>query len=133
MQPVDPAHYEYWSELAVDAEGTLYASKVVYFVDTELVDYEEIDRFAPGGREEVLYTLDHGEDEYPFDTHLLTLQVHGDHLYFDVRGEESVGLWRVPLTGGEPAARARHRRTVGGRVQPRGLRRGGPLRGELQR
>lgn len=101
VQPADPAHYEYWSELAVDAEGTLYATKVVYFVDTELVDYEEIDRFLPG-RVQVLYTLDHGEDEYPFDTHLLTLQVHGGHLYFDVRSEESVELFRVPLTGGVP-------------------------------
>jgi class 3 adenylate cyclase len=102
VRPDDSAHYEYWSELAVDAEGTLYATKVVYFVDTELVDYEEIVRFAPGGREEVLTTLDHGDDEYPFDTHLLTLQVHERHLYFDVRGGESVGLWRVALTGSVP-------------------------------
>ncbi len=102
VQPPDPERYEYWSELAVDADGALYAAKVVYFVDTELVDYEEIDRFPPGGRPEVLYTLDHGEDEYAYDTHLLTLQVHGGHLYFDVRGEDSVGLWRVALTGGAP-------------------------------
>jgi adenylate cyclase len=101
VQPPDSAHYEYWSELAVDAEGTLYATRVVYFVDTELVDYEEIVRFLPG-REQVLYTLDHGEDEYPFDTHLLTLQVHDGHLSFDVRGEESVGLWRVALSGSVP-------------------------------
>jgi adenylate cyclase len=101
VQPADPAHYAYWSELAVDADGTLYATRVVYFVDTELVDYEEIVRFLPG-RVQVLYTLDHGEDEYPFDTQLLTLQVHDGHLYFDVRGEESVGLYRVPLAGGVP-------------------------------
>lgn len=101
VRPADAAHYEYWSELAVDADGALYASKVVYFVDTELVDYEEIDRFAPGGSEQVLYRLDHGEDEYPFDTRLLTLQVRDGHLWFDVRGDESVALWRVPLAGGE--------------------------------
>jgi class 3 adenylate cyclase len=28
--------------------------------------------------------------------------VHGGHLYFDVRSDESVGLWRVALTGGVP-------------------------------
>jgi len=102
VQPDDPRHYEYWSELAVDGDGVLYATKVIYFLDTELVDYEEIDRYPPGGGEEVLYTLDHGEDAYPFDTHLLTLQVHDGHLFFDVRGEESVGLWRLPLAGGTP-------------------------------
>jgi hypothetical protein len=50
VQPADSAHYEYWSELAVDAEGTLYATRVVYFVDTELVDYEEIVRLPGRGR-----------------------------------------------------------------------------------
>ncbi len=102
VQPDDAEHYEYWSELAVDQDGVLYATKVVYFIDTELVDYEEIDRYPPGGREEVLYTLDHGEDEYAYDTHLLTLQVHDGHLYFDLRLEESVELWRLPLAGGAP-------------------------------
>lgn len=102
VRPDDPQHYEYWSELAVDADGTLYATKVVYFLDTELVDYEEIDRYPPGGGEEVLYTLDHGEDEYAYDTRLLTLQVHDGWLYFDVRGDESVELWRMRLGGDAP-------------------------------
>jgi class 3 adenylate cyclase len=102
VQPGDPEHNEYWSELAVDPDGVLYATKVVYFVDTELVDYEEIDRYPPGGREEVLYTLDHGRDADVYDTRLLTLQVHDGYLYFDVRGEESVQLWRVGLGGGTP-------------------------------
>ncbi len=98
----DSQHYEYWSELAVDSDGVLYATKVVYFVDTELVDYEEIDRYPPGGREEVLYTLDHEEDEYAYDTHLLTLQVHDGYLYFDVRREEAVELWRMRIGGDTP-------------------------------
>ena len=102
MQPDDPEHYEYWSELAVDAEGVLYATKVVYFVDTELVDYEEIDRYPPGGGEEVLYTLDHQEDEYAYDTRLLTLQVHDGYLYFDVRLEQAVELWRIRIGGDTP-------------------------------
>ncbi|MCX7029113.1 MAG: HAMP domain-containing protein [Spirochaetes bacterium] len=102
VRPDDAEHYEYWSELAVDADGVLYATKVVYFLDTELVDYEEIDRYPPGGREEVLYTLDHDADEYAYDTRLLTLQVHDGHLYFDVRREEAVELWRVRLDGGAP-------------------------------
>ncbi|OHD74350.1 MAG: hypothetical protein A2177_00890 [Spirochaetes bacterium RBG_13_68_11] len=98
----DQEHYAYWSELAADADGTLYATKVIYFVDTELVDYEQIVRFPPGGREEVLYALDHEDDEYAYDTRLLTLQVHDGHLYFDVRHEEAVELWRVKLDGGVP-------------------------------
>lgn len=102
VRPDDAQHYEYWSELAVDADGTLYATKVVYFLETELVDYEEIARYPPGGGEEVLYTLDHGEDEYAYDTHLLTLQVHDGWLYFDVRGEESVELWRLRIGGDTP-------------------------------
>ena len=102
VQSDDPERYEYWSELAVDAEGVLYATKVVYFVDTELVDYEEIDRYPPGGGEEVLYTLDHEEDEYAYDTHLLTLQVHDGFLYFDVRRKESVELWRMRIGGDTP-------------------------------
>ena len=102
VTPVDARHYEYWSELAVDADGVLYATKVVYFLDTELVDYEQIARYPPGGREEVLYTLDHGEDEYAYDTHLLTLQVRDDWLYFDVRHEEKVELWRMRIGGDTP-------------------------------
>jgi hypothetical protein len=49
-----------------------------------------------------LYTLDHEEDEYAYDTRLLTLQVHDGHLYFDVRRKEAVELWRVRLDGGAP-------------------------------
>jgi adenylate cyclase len=102
VRPDDAEHNEYWSELAVDADGVLYATKVVYFIATELIDYEEIDRYPPGGREEVLYTLDHEKDEYAYDTHLLTLQVHDGHLYFDVRRQESVELWRIRIGGGTP-------------------------------
>jgi class 3 adenylate cyclase/HAMP domain-containing protein len=98
-RPMDRAHFQYWSELAVD-EDVLYASKVVYFVDTEIVDYEEIDRYPPGGGEEVLYLLKHEGDTEVYDTRLLTLQPRGGYLYFDVRGPRSVELRRVPLRGG---------------------------------
>jgi adenylate cyclase len=103
VKPDDRAHNEYWSEIAVDAEGVLYAAKVVYFIDTEIVDYEEINRYPPGGGEEVLYTLDHQGDEDTFDTRLLTLQVRDGSLYFDVRTEKRVELWRLPLKGGTAA------------------------------
>jgi class 3 adenylate cyclase/HAMP domain-containing protein len=95
-------HYEYYNELAADAEGRLYAARVVYFLDSEKVDYEEIARYSPAGRKErVLYRLEHGEDEDAYDTRLLTLQLQGEHLYFDVREGERIELWRVPRSGGE--------------------------------
>jgi adenylate cyclase len=113
VQPPDRAHYEYWTETAVDPEGALFAIKVVYLVENELVDYEQIIRYPPRGAAEVLYTLDHEKDEDTYDTRLLGLQARGGWLYFDVRGDEKVGFWRVPLAGGQaehvldiPASRA---------------------------
>jgi class 3 adenylate cyclase len=100
VQPHDKAHYEYWSELAVDAEGALYAANVVYYLEDETLDYEEILRYPPRGAAEVLYTLDHEGDEDTYDTRLLTLQIRGGWLYFDVRQEDKVELLRLPLAGG---------------------------------
>ncbi len=101
VQPHDRAHYEYWTETAVDSGGDLYAINVVYLVENELVDYEEIVRYPPRGAPQVLYTQDHQADEDTYDTRLLGLQVRGSWLYFDVRGDEKVGFWRVALAGGK--------------------------------
>ncbi len=100
VQPHDREHYEYWTETAVDSGGTLYAINVVYLVENELVDYEEIIRYPARGTAEVLYTFEHEADEDTYDTRLLGLQVRGSWLYFDVRGDEKVELMRVALAGG---------------------------------
>ncbi|HET6485748.1 MAG TPA: adenylate/guanylate cyclase domain-containing protein [Spirochaetia bacterium] len=97
---VDPRHYEYWEELAVDGDGVLYAAKVEYFIDSELIDSEQICRYPPGGAEQILYTVHHEGDTEAYDSRLLTLQIKGGWLYFDVRAPDQVALWRLPLAGG---------------------------------
>jgi class 3 adenylate cyclase/HAMP domain-containing protein len=101
VQADDRGRYSYWSELAVDPEGVLFTSKVVYSVETEIVEWEEISRIQPDGGEKVLYILKHEGDTEAYDTRILTLQVREGWLYFDVRGDETVALWRVALQGGD--------------------------------
>jgi len=93
---VDPRHFEYFEALTVDDQGALYAAKVVYFVDTEIIDYEQICCYPPEGDERVLYTLRHDGDDAAFDARIVTLQVASGWIHFDVRSTDTIELWRAP-------------------------------------
>ncbi len=90
----------YFISIAAAPDGTLFASRNHYHLDSGIIFNEEIIKISANGQKiETILSINHEDDKVVWDNRILNLQVIDDFLYYDIRLTDKITLYKMPVDG----------------------------------